>query len=128
MAQNRVLGNSSLEGGFKHIHIVDSFPAVGTLSEEVLINIGYDKRVWVDPTWSGEDMLEERACPSRWQCRSYSGLKYCIPFDHTAGPDVYLWPVEWVSHLSHHATGRFAGESCIGIKSDDVANIGRHRR
>jgi hypothetical protein len=58
VAQDRILGNTPLEGGFEHVHIVDSFSAVGTFSEEILIHVGNDKRVRIYPTWPGEDTLK----------------------------------------------------------------------
>jgi hypothetical protein len=128
VAQDRVLGNTPMEGGFKHVHIVDTFSAIGSFSEEILIHVGNHERVRIHPTWPGEDALKKRTCTARRQCRSYSRLKHGISFDHAAGWHINLWPVEGVSHLSHQSPGSSARKSCIGIECDHVTNAGRHTR
>src|SRR5208283_3631116 len=90
VAQNGVIGYTSIEGGFEYVHVVNSFSAVGTFSEEILIHIGNNKRVRINPARSGEDVLKIRACVTRRQCGSHSRLKHGIALDHTAGSRINL--------------------------------------
>ena len=128
VAQDRVLGNTALKSGFEHVHIVDSFSAVGAFPEEILIHVGNDERVRVHAAWSGEYALKERSRATRRQCRGYARLKEGVSFDDTAGSHISLWPVERMSYLSHQSPDSSARKACIGIESDHVTNAGRHTR
>ena len=61
VAQQRAVGHAAGKRRFKRVNIVDALAGVGTLAEEILIDIGDRGGVRIDATCAREDALKNRA-------------------------------------------------------------------
>src|SRR5258708_8740645 len=61
VAQQRVVGNAACERRLEHVHIVNSFAAVRTFFEKILVNIGDGERVRIDSGGARKHALENRS-------------------------------------------------------------------
>ncbi len=128
VAENRAFRDTARKRRLEGIHIVNALAAVGALLEQVLINVGHGRCVWVDAGRAREHALIQRAIArggKRWR---HPGLQHAISLDHTAKHEVKFWPVERVRHFPDQALGSSNGKPRVGVQGDDVTNARRHER
>src|SRR5664279_2983147 len=61
VAEDRTFRNLSLQRGRYSVDFVDSFAAIGTLFEQILVNVGDCERIGVEPIWARKGALEQRS-------------------------------------------------------------------
>ena len=125
MAEQGGVGDAPGQRGLEGIDVVDPLAGVGSLTEEVLVDVGDRQRIGVDAAEAGEDALEHRALGADGQGGRHARLKDCIAFDHAAGGEVHAGMIQRMRHLADQAAHRFAGQAGVGIQRDHVANTCR---
>ena len=128
VAEDRILGDSSLEGGLESIDIVDALAGERALAEEILIHVGDGKGIGIHAGGAGEDALESRSFASRRQGGGDARLQHAIAGDDPPGLRIELGTVQRMGHLAHEPLHGAAGQPRIGVQGDDVAHARGHRR
>ena len=128
VAEDRILGDSSLQGGLEGIDVVDALAGEGALAEEILIHVGDGKGIGIHAGGAGEDALESRSFASRRQGGGDARLQHAIAGDDPPGLRIELGTVQRMGHLAHEPLHGAAGQPRIGVQGDDIAHARGHRR
>src|SRR5271169_3715756 len=100
VAQYQAFGNPAFERALEGINVVDALADIRTLLEQILINIGNGKSIWIETVGAGEGALEQRPRASDGQRRRHARLKNAVPFHDAAKARVETRAVERMGHLS----------------------------
>ena len=83
VAEQRVLGDTSLERALEGVDVVDALAGVGAFAEEILVDVGDGRRIGIDAAGAGEDALIERSVPPGRERRGDAWLQDGIAVDDT---------------------------------------------
>ena len=123
VAQQRRVRNPVRQRGLECINVVDAFAGVGSLSEQILVHVGYGRSIGIDTVHAREYALKPRAFPCDRQRRSDPRLQNSVAFDNTARGTIETRFVERMRHLADQSAHGVAGQPRIGVESDDVPNV-----
>ncbi len=126
VTEQRAVGYTTGERGFKGIHIVDALAGVRAFAEEILVDIRHGGGIRIDPARAREDALKERAFAADRQGRRDPRLQHGVSLDHVSGCGVEPGVVQRVGHLSDQAACRFPRQPGVGIERNDVADARRN--
>ena len=121
VTQQGVLGDASRQRRFEDVELIDPFAGVGTLPEEVLVDVGHRGGIWVDATRAGRQALIQGALTTR-QRRRDARLQHRIPFDDATRAGVESRPIERMGHRADQPGRGSPRQPGIGIEGDDETN------
>src|ERR1700728_66318 len=117
MAQDAVVAELALKGPLETVYIVDALANKGAFAEKILVYIGRQTRIGVDPLYIALHPGIERG-DTRWHLRVDPGLKDPISLHH---PPLFLTVhrlIQRVRHRRDHFPGSLARQMSIGIERD----------
>ena len=83
VAEQRVLGDASVERALEGVDVVDALAGIGAFAEQVLVDVGDGRRIGIDAAGAGEDALIERSVPAGREGWDDARLQDGIAVDHT---------------------------------------------
>ena len=122
MAKQAIDGHPPFERGFKGIDIVYTLAGIGPFAKQVLIDVRDSGGIRVDTKRARKHAQEYRALLIGWQGGRDPWLEDRIAFDYALACRIQPWLVQGVSHLADEASDGFAGQFCVGIERDHIAN------
>ena len=93
MTEEGVLGDPAMQGGLEGVDLVDALARVGTLTEQVLVDVADRCRVWVDAGRREEHPLEVTEPPGP-QESGHPGLEDAVALHDSSQHLVEPRPVE----------------------------------
>src|SRR5918999_5870857 len=121
MREKRVLGEPAARRAPERVDLVRPFAGEAPLAEEVLIDVRYGSRVWIDAGMPRVDGGEARAERAR-QRDSDARLDDAVSTHDAAMFCIVHGAVERMRDRADEERGRVGWEHGIGIDGDDVAD------
>ena len=84
MAEQRRVRHAACQRRLEGIDIVDALAGIGAFAEQILIHVGYGRRIGIDAVHAGEDALEQRAFAPDRQRRRHPRLQHRVALDDPA--------------------------------------------
>ena len=121
VAENRVFGEDTA-AVLKGIDIVDTLADERPLVEEILVEIGDNTGVGIDPGIARGHAAEPRPLGAREPYR-HPGLENAVPLYDPRQRRVECRAIEDVSHGPDHVSGGVAWQVGVGVERDHIADL-----
>ncbi len=122
VAEDPVLGKSSVEHPLERIHVIDPLADEGAFTEHVLVNIGDGACVRVDARLAPAQSRVPRPVRAG-QAHGHTWLQDAVPLRDTLLIFVVPRTIQRVCHSSHELPRRVARQLRIRVKGDHVLHV-----
>ena len=124
VAEHGAVRHTTRQRGLERVDVVDALAGIGTLAEQVLVDVRDGGGVGVDATGAGEDALVVRTITPHRQGGCHARLEYTVARDDPATGGIDACAVERMGHLADQPADGIARQPGIRVQRDHEAHAG----